>query len=344
MSIGRLIEERSLELAEAILQDPRSFGGEADLNRDKCRQDLVYHLSYLAGALSAERSSLFADYVAWARVLLASLGLPDGCLTDSLTALRDVLAVRVPEPMRGLVCDYVEAGLARLPGAPTVLPTFLPDELPYADLARCYLEALLQGDRHTASRLIFEAAAAGVSIRGLYLRVFQTCQYEIGRLWQLNRISVAQEHFCTAATQLIMSQLYPYIFAGEKNGRCLVATCVSGELHEIGIRMVADLFEMDGWDTVYLGANMPGRSIVSTLEERRADVLGISATITTRVGAVADLIAAVRATPTGQRVRILIGGRLFNAAPDLWRSLGADGYAGNAEEALVVAGRWLAQT
>ena len=63
---------------------------------------------------------------------------------------------------------------------------------------------------------------------------------------------MAQEHYCTAATQLIMSQLYPYIFTTGKNGRVLVGTCVSGDLHEIGVRMVSDFFEMEGWDTFYL--------------------------------------------------------------------------------------------
>jgi len=58
----------------------------------------------------------------------------------------------------------------------------------------------------------------------------------------MNEVSVAQEHYCTAATQLIMSQLYPHIFAGEKTERTLIATCVAGDLHEIGIRMVSDLF------------------------------------------------------------------------------------------------------
>ena len=80
------------------------------------------------------------------------------------------------------------------------------------------------------------------------------------RYWQMNRLTVAQEHYCTAATQMIMSQLYPYIFEGERNGRVLVATCVAENLHEIGVRMVTDFFEMDGWDTFYLGANVPTAS------------------------------------------------------------------------------------
>ncbi len=104
----------------------------------------------------------------------------------------------------------------------------------------------------------------------LYLQVFQPALHRVGRLWQLNRVGVAEEHYCTAATQLIMSQLYPYLFTGERHRRIMVATCASGELHEIGARMVSDFFELEGWDTIYLGASAPAGEVVETAVRRRA--------------------------------------------------------------------------
>jgi len=123
---------------------------------------------------------------------------------------------------------------------PEDMPTFLPQVGPLSPLAHQYFAALLRGERHVSSRLVLDAVAAGTPVKEIYLHVFQPAQYEIGRLWQTNRISVAQEHYCTAATQLVMSQLYPQVFATTKNGRTLVATCVAGDLHEIGVRMVAE--------------------------------------------------------------------------------------------------------
>jgi methanogenic corrinoid protein MtbC1 len=73
---------------------------------------------------------------------------------------------------------------------------------PYADLARSYMEALLRGDRQTASRLVMEAVENGVSVRDIYLHVLHVSRREIGRLWQLNRISVAPKH--------VLSQLIFY--------------------------------------------------------------------------------------------------------------------------------------
>jgi len=83
----------------------------------------------------------------------------------------------------------------------------------YSLIADAYLKALLETDRGAAREIITAALANGLSIRDLYLRVFQPVQYEVGRLWLLNKVSVVEEHFCTAATQTIMSELYPQIIS-----------------------------------------------------------------------------------------------------------------------------------
>ncbi len=208
-----------------------------------------------------------------------------------------------------------------------------------SSLALTYLDALRQGDRQRAGRLVMDAVAAGTSVKDIYLGVFQPAQYEVGRLWESNEISVAQEHYCTAATQLIMSQLYPHIFALDRKGHAMVATCVAGDLHELGVRMVADFFEMDGWDTFYLGANTPHDGVISTILERRAEVLAVSATLATHVDAVGVLIAAVRASPAASGVTILVGGHPFNETPDLFQRVGADATAPDAQQAVDLANR-----
>ncbi|MDO5836135.1 MAG: B12-binding domain-containing protein, partial [Methanobacterium sp.] len=81
----------------------------------------------------------------------------------------------------------------------------------FYELAKNYMDALLNLQRDEAGRMIIKAVEEGTDIKDIYIHVFESSQHEIGRLWQTNIITVAQEHFCTAATQMIMSQLYPYI-------------------------------------------------------------------------------------------------------------------------------------
>jgi len=345
---GAVLREQQPTLAEDLVS--RQYAAQPELarrygaaGREKCLQDANYHLAFLADAMNAGDPSLFCNYVAWAKVMLGKRGIPAEDLVRHLEFTRQVVKERLGNEASALAVEYLNAGLARLPAMPTDIPTYLEAGSPHAERARTYIDALLKGERHVASKLILDAVAANVPVKEIYLHVFQPSQYEVGRLWQLNEISVAQEHYCTAATQLIMSQLYPYIFASEKGAGTLVATCVAGDLHEIGVRMVTDFFEMDGWNTFYLGANMPSQSVLETVLQRNAHVLAISATISCHLGAVGELIQKVRAEKMCAHVKILVGGYPFMVVPDLWKKMGADGSASNAQEAITLAHRLTAQ-
>ncbi|GAA4259228.1 cobalamin B12-binding domain protein [Azospirillum formosense] len=337
------IVDRREELARAIVaiqfeRWPALYARYGEGGRERCVEDVGFHLLYLAEAVASDSPALFREYVAWVKILFAGIGIPDEELGESLEILRDVVAGRVEHITAARVRACVGEGLTALPGLPREVPPFVRSDAPLGALARSYLDALLAGDRRRAAVLVMEAAAAGARVPDLYLHVFQPALREIGRLWQTRVITVAHEHFATAATQAIMGQLYPAIFAAERRGLTMVATCVSGEQHEIGIRMVADFFEMAGWDSHYLGANTPADSVARLVRERGAHVLAVSATITAHVGRVAALIAAVRAEP-GEPPHVLVGGYPFNLVPDLWRTVGADAFAPSAEEAVVIAER-----
>jgi methanogenic corrinoid protein MtbC1 len=346
--VSEALNTRGAELATHIVA--REFVRHPELEqryrqagRTKCLQDAGYHLSYLAEAIVAENPALFREYIRWAKIMLAARGVPESDLGGLLETMQESLREALPPELSRLACDYLDGALQQLPQMPAEVPSFLAEDAPHAPLAAQFLQALLRGERHIASKLILDAVQRGTPVQDLYLQIFERTQHEIGRLWQMNQISVAQEHYCTAATQLIMSQLYPYIFAAEKTRGTLVATCVSGDLHEIGARMVCDFFEMDGWNTYYLGANVPASSVVQTVVQYQATVLAISATITYHVRAVAALIAAVRRSPECSGVKILVGGYPFKIAPDLWRMIGADGSANDAQEAIALGNRLTGQ-
>lgn len=301
--------------------------------RNKCLQDAQYHLTYLAQAIRSNSTSLFNDYIDWALTLLKGLNIADNDLRDHLVVMAEVLREQLPQADAQIAGLFVEQAGARFSAFQPV-PSFILDDAPQSALARAYLVELLSGRRHEAGRLILAAVESGTSVADIYLHVFQNSQREVGRLWQSGKISVGQEHFCTAATQMVMSQLYPYIFNVERCGHAMVATCVGGELHEIGVRMVTDFFEMAGWDTYYLGANVPIPSVISSVKDHRAQVLGISATITTHISQVRDLIQALRADSALAEVKVLVGGYPFNIEHGLWRDVGADVFASDAAESI----------
>ncbi|MDP9141880.1 MAG: cobalamin-dependent protein [Pseudomonadota bacterium] len=347
--VSEAIGSRRSELATLVVE--RHFTRHPQLEqrygkagRNHCQQDAGYHLAYLAQAIAADCAALFGDYVGWAKIMLAKRGVPAGDLASLLETMKESLEQALPAEFGPLAGGFLDAALQQLPHLPDDIPSFIRQGTPLAALATQYLRALLQGERHNASKLILAAVEQGTPVRDLYRNVFEASQHEIGRLWQINQISVAQEHYCTAAAQLIISQLYPNIFGAKKGLGTLVATGVSGDLHELGARMVCDFFEMDGWHTHYLGANVPAADVIQTIVQVKAGVVAISATIAYHVHAVTELIAAVRRTPACCNVTILVGGYPFKVAPELWRIVGADGSANDAESAVTLANRLTRQS
>jgi MerR family transcriptional regulator, light-induced transcriptional regulator len=339
---SRLLAGHEARVVESIVEQqyarqPELAARYGEIGRVKCREDAAYHLSYLNQALIFENPALFADYVAWVKVVLTQRNIPLADLELNLRIIGEVLQEHLPEDLGETASTYIASALEQLADGEVELPAFVDGQDELSLLAQQYLGALLRLERHVASALILDAVEAGADVKEIYLSVFQPVQYELGRLWQMNHITVAQEHYCTAATQLIMSQLYPYIFSGNKEKGMVVAACIGTELHEIGVRMVADFFEMDGWDTLYLGANTPLPAIVRTLHEQKADLLCLSATMTYHVPRVADVIQAVRANAQLDQVKILVGGYPFKVAPNLWQQVGAHGFGANAVEAVAIA-------
>jgi methanogenic corrinoid protein MtbC1 len=215
-----------------------------------------------------------------------------------------------------------------------------PESVRLSGLARDYLQLTLSGHREQAAEKVREAFRQGDSLQKLYLEVFEGSLKEAGRLWSEGKLDVAGEHLLSEATLSLMSQLLGSAGAGRPHrGSSCLLFAVCEEQHIIGARMLADLLELDGWSTQFLGGNMCTQHVLKSITDRPADLLAVSVTLPSHLGYASDLIRAVRATPTLQSMRILAGGQAFQPDANLWRVVGADATAANAAQAVAAAGR-----
>jgi len=133
--------------------------------------------------------------------------------------------------------------------------------------------------------------------------------YEVGELWEQGKISVATEHMATAISESLLNLTYPRLFAQPRNGRSAVVTCVSNEYHQIGGRMVADVFELNGWRGYFLGANTPLADMLAFLAEKRPDAVALSLATVLNLNRLLEATAEIRlACP---QLPILTGGQAF---------------------------------
>lgn len=188
--------------------------------------------------------------------------------------------------------------------------SFLAHALITPSLYQGYVHSLLQGNRRECSRVIKTLLDQGISLKTLYEQLFKSSLYHVGELWEHNRISVAREHLASSLTESLMTQVYPLLFHPRTDTKGLVIiSCTANEFHQIGGKMVADMLELNGWDTHFLGANTPVDQLIAHVHETRPDFLGLSLSISSRLPELTKTIEAVR--HHYPNLNILAGGQAF---------------------------------
>ena len=172
-----------------------------------------------------------------------------------------------------------------------------------------YLAALLAGNKGECCGIVTNLLEGGIPIRALYRELFQRAMYQVGDLWEHNRISVAKEHLATSVTEFLLTLVYPRLFAVEHCGRKAVVACVANEYHQLGAKMVADIFELNGWDGYFLGANTPVTDLVALIEEKQPDFLALSLSVYFNLPTLLDTLKIVRESFAD--LDILVGGQAF---------------------------------
>lgn len=172
-----------------------------------------------------------------------------------------------------------------------------------------YLQSLLIGDRLKCSAIVKEYLNQNDSITDLYENVLKVALYEVGRLWETNKIAVATEHLATAITEGILNQLFEKLISSKRMNKKVVLACVENEQHQVGIKMVADTFEMNGWESYFLGAGIPLSELIRYIREVEPDLVAISLSIYFNFANLVVMIEKLRQEFAD--MPILVGGQAF---------------------------------
>jgi methanogenic corrinoid protein MtbC1 len=288
----------------------------------------------LAQAVAVRSAELFVHHVCWTFDSFEARGIQGAHLIQNTKCMREVLAKELPPPVAQAVLPFVDTSIEELQSADRERNMDPSLDAGHRERTLQYLEAILEGDRTAAESLILAALDEGVTIAEIYEKVLAPAQARLGRMWHRGEISVADEHFGSATTQSVMSLLRPRFDRAKPKDRTLVATSTPGDLHEIGLRMVTDLFEIDGWTVIYLGANTPTADLIELLDRRQPNLLTLSVSTGLMLRDAGELVERIRETSSIAELKVLIGGPPFAVAADLWRELGADGCATSSTEAV----------
>lgn len=168
---------------------------------------------------------------------------------------------------------------------------------------------LVSGNFEKSSEFVKNILDEKVDIMELYDKVLKRSLYNIGELWEASKITVATEHLASAIVETILSEVYFKVLTQNKIDKTVVVTCTENEFHQIGIKMVSDIFQLNGWNVHFLGANTTSEELISIIETVHPDMLAISLSIPFNFPSLEKMLVKIKAK--FPELYVLVGGQAF---------------------------------
>jgi len=197
-------------------------------------------------------------------------------------------------------------------------------------------KAVEQGKAKLVKELVTQAIEAGLSPEDIMNGGLIAAMGVVGDNFKNNKIFVPEMLIASRAMAQGLKILEPYLVsAGVKPVGIVVIGTVKQDLHDIGKNLVATMMRGIGATVYDLGVDVPDEAFVKKAEEVHADIVAVSALLTTTMPAIGDVIQAFENAGVRNKYQIMVGGAPVNAA--FAKQVGADYYTANAAEAAEVA-------
>ncbi|PKL49141.1 MAG: hypothetical protein CVV42_07345 [Candidatus Riflebacteria bacterium HGW-Riflebacteria-2] len=206
--------------------------------------------------------------------------------------------------------------------------------------AEKFLNGLLQQDLPDSIEQGEKNLNPGESLRRFYSDTMRPAMYEVGARWARGELTVADEHLATSLAQTVVANLQTRSVAGSgKRGRAII-TAATNEQHDLGARMTAHAFESDGWEVIYLGANMPLSDLTHMTRRVKPRFIGISLAMPYHLHHVKRIIDTFKSDAELKQINILVGGLVFSMFAEAAACLPGALIVSDLEEAIKQARRW----
>jgi corrinoid protein of di/trimethylamine methyltransferase len=201
------------------------------------------------------------------------------------------------------------------------------------DLDTLY-QAVLTGNAQTAVEVTEAAIAEDVDPQRLVTEAMIPAMDEVGRRFENNEYFVPELLIAARAMKGSLDLLRPLLAERgvEPAGRVVIGT-VKGDLHDIGKGLVASMLEGGGFEVTDLGIDVPAEKFAQQAEELNADIVAVSALLTTTMTGMKSVVDVVR--EVRDRCKIIVGGA--PVTQQYADSIGADGYSSSASGAVALA-------
>ena len=197
-------------------------------------------------------------------------------------------------------------------------------------------DAIMNGDASSAPVLVNQALNQGLPASQILNEGMIAAMNHVGKLFEEGEFFVPEMLIAARAMQAGLAVLKPHLALAEvKAAGRVVAGTVKGDLHDIGKNLVCMLLEGAGFEIIDLGTDVAPEKFVQVVQDGRADVVALSALLTTTMPNMKATIEALNKAGVREKVKVMIGGAPVTQA--YAEQIGADGYAPDASRAVALA-------
>jgi len=204
-----------------------------------------------------------------------------------------------------------------------------------ANLNELY-NAILAGNLEKSIEVTNCALAGGKNPQSLINDYMIKAMEEIGARFESGKAFVPNLLMSARAMKGALDIIKP-LLKGEANstlGKVVIGT-VKGDLHDIGKNLVASMLEGCGFEVINIGVDVSSEQFIKAIEENDANILCMSALLTTTMNYMKEVITAIDASPLKGKVKVMVGGAPISS--EFAKSIGADGFSSNANSAVATA-------
>lgn len=194
-------------------------------------------------------------------------------------------------------------------------------------------QSVIAGDAETLADAIQQALAAGSTASDILEEALLPAMDVVGQRMKTGEMFIPEVLLAAKTMQSGLKILTPLLGEGKKSnaGTCVLGT-VEGDLHDIGKNLVGMMLEGSGFKVIDLGISVTSDVFAKAVEDNNAEVLGMSALLTTTMPKMKETINYLKEKGLRDRVKILVGGA--PVTEQYANEIGADGYGFNAADAV----------
>jgi len=191
-----------------------------------------------------------------------------------------------------------------------------------------FMELFEKKDKDACVQIAVKGLSDGLfSLPELYEEILTPALFTIDECQDEDKGCIWDEHVKTGIVKTIIESIYPYVIelknSQEPLGLKVLLACPERELHDVGLRMMADMFAIEGYEIIFVGANTPRDQVSIAIHIEKPKYVAISVTDHYHLSEAKKLIEEIR-SDHGDGIEVILGGRAIKNNMELFSALGGD--------------------